>query len=93
MKICTLSAECISRNDHVRLKAIPAGRTARFHLTQHHHNASLMVPGHDEGKFCARFLFDWDHIALVQHFLRTYFLASQARCAPAITRDPVVNAD
>ena len=43
--------------------------------------------------FCAGFLFDWDGIALVQYFLRTYFLTSQARCAPAITRDPVVDAD
>jgi len=34
-----------------------------------------------------------DYIALVQHFMGAYFLASQARCAPAITRDPVVDAD
>lgn len=33
------------------------------------------------------------YIALVQNFLRTYFPASQARCAPSTSRDPVVDAD
>ncbi len=46
-----------------------------------------------KGIFMPDFLFEGDYIALVQHFLRTYFLASQARCALAITRDPVVDAD
>jgi hypothetical protein len=55
MKIRTLSAECISRNDRLRLEAIPAGRTAGFNLTQGCYNASLVVLRDDEGKFCARF--------------------------------------
>lgn len=93
MKIHTLSAEYINRNDHLRLEVIPAGRTAEFNLTQGCHNASLWYPVMMKKNFVPVFLFKWDDIALVQHFLRTYFLASQARCAPAITHDPVVDAD
>lgn len=52
----------------------------------------IMVPGATKGNSMPAFLFEWDDIALVQHFLRTYFLASQARCALAIPRDPVVDA-
>jgi hypothetical protein len=93
MSIHTLLAKSISQNDRLRLEAVSAGRTSGFNLMQGRHGALLMVPGDDEKMFCARSLFECDHVALVQHFLRAYFLASQARCAPAITRDRVVDAD
>ena len=41
IKIHTLSAKHISRNDRLRLEAIPAGRTAEFSLTWGRYNASL----------------------------------------------------
>jgi len=93
MKVRALPAECVRRHDRLRLEGISAGRTAEINLTQGRHSASLWYQLTMQGIFVPDLLFEWDYIALVQHFLRTYFLASQARCALAITRDPVVDAD
>jgi len=93
MKVRALSAESVGRYDRLRLEAVSAGRTAEINLTQGCHNASIWYRLTMQGIFMPDLLFEWDYIALVQHFLRTYFLASQARCALAITRDPVVDAD
>jgi len=93
VKVCTLPAERVCRYDRLRLEAVSAGRTAKINLTQGCHNASIWYRLTMQGIFMPDLLFEWDYIALVQHFLRAYFLASQARCALAITRDPVVDAD
>ena len=47
----------------------------------------------DKGISVPVFFCESDHIALVQHFLAAYFLASKARCASEISRDLVVDAD
>ena len=56
-------------------------------------HASSWHPELTKGIFVPVFFDESDYIALVQHFLAAYFLASKARCASEISRDLVVDAD
>lgn len=93
VQIRSLSSEGIRRNDCLGMKAVAADWTAWLDLTQSRHNASSWHPERKKGISMPLFFRESDYIALVQHFLAAYFLASKARRASAIPRDLVVDAD
>ncbi len=93
MKVRVLSTGHVRRIDFLGLETIPTDRTAKLYLQQGRHNAFIVAPEGTDGNSVPTFFLKSDYIALVQHFLRTYFPASHARCAPSISRDPVVDAD
>lgn len=93
MKIGSLPSKGIRRDDSLRVEAVPADWTAEFYLAESRHITSRYNPKGTKGNSVPVFFSSSDHIALVQYFLRTYFLASKARRANRIPRDLVVDAD
>ena len=81
------------RHARLRMKAIPADRTAQFDLTESSHKTSSRYMKSWKEISVPVFSRESGYIALVQNFLAEYFLASKSAPRSVITHDPVVDAD